>query len=117
MNKRGIILSLLAIIFVGNALCEMTKIPVSEDVYINLGTGNEQVYNQTERLLCSVNVTEMNGTKVSSYPGAPVIQFDISGLNITNDDVAILALKAAPMDRSNKRFCSGGFAVDRLGMG
>ena len=98
MNKRGIILLLLAMIFVGNALCEMTKIPVSEDVYINLGTGNEQVYNQTDRLLCSVNVTEMNGTKVSSYPGAPVIQFDISGLNITNDDVAILALKAAPME-------------------
>jgi len=99
MYERGIILSLLAIILVGNAFCEMTKIPVSEDVYINLGTGNEQVYNQTDRLLCSVNVTDMKGAKVSSYPGAPVIQFNISGLNITKDDVAILALKAEPMER------------------
>jgi hypothetical protein len=98
MYKRGIILSLLAIILVGNALCEMTKIPVSEDAYINLGTGNQQVYNQTDLLICSVNVTYMNGTKISSNYRDPVIQFDISGLNITNDDVAILALKAAPMD-------------------
>ena len=54
MYKRGIILSLLATILVGNALCEMTKIPVSEDVYINLGTGNEQVYqpNRSPSLFC-----------------------------------------------------------------
>ena len=39
-------------------------------------------------------MAEVNNTSVSSYPGVPVIQFDISSLNITDDDVAILVLKA-----------------------
>ena len=72
----------------------MTNIPASQDVYISLGTGNELVYNQTDTLFCGINVTEVNNTSVRSYPGVPVIQFDISGVNITDDDVAILVLKA-----------------------
>jgi hypothetical protein len=53
------------------------------------------VYNQTDILLCGNNVTRVNNSSVSNYPGVPVIQFDISGLNITDNDVAILVLKAA----------------------
>jgi len=95
MPRRGIILLLLAIILAGNAESTVTNIPASQDVYISMGTGNELVYNQTDTLFCGINVTEVNNTSVSSYPGVPVIQFDISGLNITDDDVAILVLKAS----------------------
>jgi hypothetical protein len=81
--------------FAGNAEGTVTNIPASQDVYISMGTGNALVYNQTDTLFCGINVTEVNNTSVSSYPGVPVIQFDISGINITDDDVAILVLKAA----------------------
>ena len=95
MDRRGIILLMLAIVFAGSAQCMATNIPASQNVYISLGTGNEMVYNQTGVLLCGINVTEANNTSVSNYPGVPVIQFDISSLNITDNDVAILVLKAA----------------------
>lgn len=97
MDRRGIILLLLAIVLAGSAQCVATNIPAAQDVYISLGTGNEMVFNQTEILLCGINVTEVNNISVSNYPGVPVIQFDISGLNITDNDVAILVLKAADM--------------------
>ena len=94
MHRRGIILLLLAIMLAGNAESTVTNIPASQDVYISLGTGNEMVYNQTDTLSCGINVTIVNNTSMRNYPGVPVIQFDISGLNITDDDVAILVLKA-----------------------
>ncbi len=101
MLKRGIMLLLLAAILAGNALCnaesDVTTIAASEDVYISMGDNRVSVYNQTEMLLCAVDVKEGNGTEMVRYPGAPVIQFDISGLNITDNDVAILVLKAASM--------------------
>jgi hypothetical protein len=62
-----------------------------------MGENRVSVYNQTETLLCAVNVAQGNKTETTSYPGAPVIQFNISGLNITDDDVAVLVLKAASM--------------------
>ncbi len=95
MNRRGIILLLLAIVLAGSAQCVSTNIPAAQDVYISLGTGDEMVYNQTDTLLCGINVTLVNNTSVSKYPGVPIIQFDISGINITDNDVAILVLKAA----------------------
>ncbi len=101
MDRRGIILLLLAIMLAGSAQGTSTNIPAAQDVYISLGTGNEMVYNQTDTLLCSINVTEINNTSVSNYPGDPIIQFDISGINITDDDVAILVLKAAAILQPN----------------
>lgn len=95
MNRRGIILLLLAIVLAGSAQCVATNIPAAQDVYISMGTGDDMVYNQTDTLLCGINVTRVNNTSVSKYPGAPIIQFDISGINITDNDVAILVLKAA----------------------
>jgi hypothetical protein len=94
MHRRGIILLLLALMLAGNAQGTVTNIPASQDVYISMGTRNESVYYQTDTLFCGINVAEINNTSVSSYPGVPVIQFDISSLNITDDDVAILVLKA-----------------------
>jgi hypothetical protein len=105
MLKRGIILLLLATLLAGNALCnaesDVTTITASEDVYISMGENIVSVYNQTKMLLCAVDVKEGNGAEMVRYPGAPVIQFDISGLNLTDNDVAILVLKAASMQTQN----------------
>jgi hypothetical protein len=101
MHRRGIIISLLAIMLVGQALCEVVRIPASQDVHMSFGTGNDFVYNQTQILVCAINVTDINGTRLSSYPGDPIIQFDISGLNIDDNDVAVLVLKVALIQRQN----------------
>ncbi len=111
MHRRGIILLLLAIMLAGSAQCTVANIPASQDVYISLGTGNERVYNQTDILFCGINVTSVNNTSVSSYPGDPVIQFDISGLNVTDDDVAILVLKAASIRRPDSSYLVALFTI------
>jgi hypothetical protein len=81
----------------GDEKGDMTAIAASQDVYISMGENRVSVYNQTETLLCAVDVADGNRTEATSYPGAPVIQFNISGLNITDNDVAVLVLKAASM--------------------
>jgi len=105
MLRRGIMLLLLAVFLAGNALCNepsnVTAIPASQDVYISMGENRVSVYNQTDMLLCAVDVADGNNTEMISYPGAPVVQFDISGLNITDNDVAILVLKAASIQTQN----------------
>lgn len=78
----------------GNAQSDLTYIPACQDVYISMGTNNVTVFNQTDVLLCAVNVAGGNGTENVSYPGCPVVQFDISGCNITDDDAVVLLLKA-----------------------
>jgi len=101
--RRGLILLLLAAILAGSAQGEdaaksdMTAIPASQDVYISMGGNRVSVYNQTETLLCAVDVANGKQTEITSYPGAPVIQFNISGINITDNDVAVLVLRAASM--------------------
>jgi len=100
MMKMLIVLSLLALILVGNSMGQLAQIPASKDVYIGLGTENQRVYNQSDLLICAVNVTDINGSKVSTYPGAPLIQFDISNINVTREDIAILVLKAASIKKS-----------------
>lgn len=100
MFRRGTIIILLAAAFVfsgcpiGNAQSDPICIPASQDVYIGMGASNVTVFNQTDLLLCAVNVSEGNGTKRVSYPGCPVVQFNLSGCNITDDDVVVLLLKA-----------------------
>jgi hypothetical protein len=103
MHSRGIILLLLATMLAGNALGnaegDATTIPASQDVYISMGENRVSVYNQSEILLCAINVTDGNQTERISYPGAPAVQFDISSLNITDNDVAVLVLKAASIQK------------------
>jgi hypothetical protein len=103
MLRRGIIFLLLATLLTGSALCnapeDVTIITASQDVYISMGENRVSVYNQTEMLLCAVDVTDGNETEMISYPGAPVVQFNISSLNITDNDVAVLVLKAASMQK------------------
>ena len=103
MLRRGIMLLLLATLLacsaLGNAQSDVTTIKASQDVYISMGENRVSVNNQTEILLCAVNVTGYNETKMVRYPGAPVVQFDISSFNITDNDVAVLVLKAASMQK------------------
>ena len=96
---RGMVLLLLAAVLAGQAQGNLTVIPASEDVYINMGENSLSVFNQSNFLLCSIDVlennqTEDNLTREVSYPGAPVIQFAISDLNLSQDDMAVLLLKA-----------------------
>ena len=96
---RGMVLLLLAAVLAGQAQGDLTVIPATEDVYINMGENNLSVFNQSDFLLCSIDVVDANQTGVNqsrefSYPGAPVIQFDISDLNLSQDDMAVLLLKA-----------------------
>ena len=110
MHSRRITLLLLASLLASNALCnalsDVTTIPASQDVYISMGGNRVSVYNQTDFLLCAVNVTEGNETNDISYPGSPVVQFDISSLNFTDNDVAVLVLKAAPIQTQNDPVCA-----------
>ena len=100
MLKRGTAILILAAVLVlagevlGNAQNDVTYIPASQDVYLSMGTDRVTVFNQSDILLCAVNVSETNGTLDISDPGCPVIQFDISGQNITDDDMAVMLLKA-----------------------
>jgi hypothetical protein len=94
---------LLAAVIAVCGQCQATEIPASQDVYVSLGTGNETVYNQSDTLLCATYVPDANNTTLNSYPGVPLIQFNLSGIDIADDDIAILVLKAASvrqMDRS-----------------
>lgn len=104
MNRRGIILMLLAMVFAGSGQSLAAEVPASQDVYVSLGTGNETIYNQTETLLCAINVPYANNATGKKYTGVPIIQFNLSDINITDDDVAILVLKAVSVrltDRSS----------------
>ena len=96
---RGMVLLLLAAVLAGQAQGNLTVIPASEDVYINMGENSLSVFNQSDFLLCSIDVVENNQTgdnltREISYPGVPAIQFDISDINLSQDDMAVLLLKA-----------------------
>ena len=95
---RGMVLLLLAAVLAGQGQGELTVIPASEDVYLNMGEERVSVFNQSDSLLCAINVTENymieNLTREISYPGAPAVQFNISGQNLSGDDMAVLLLKA-----------------------
>lgn len=94
---RGMMLLLLAAILAGQAAGDVTVIPASEDVYISMGESRVSVFNESDVLLCAVNVTADNLTRNVSYPGSPVISFNITELNLSEDDMAVLLLKAESM--------------------
>lgn len=96
MYNKLLFLTALAIIMVGAASGDMTKIPASQDIYFNLAS--EQVFNKTDVLRCEVGVIDVNGSKEESFSGVPMIQFDISDLNMTDNDIGVLVLKAASVE-------------------
>ncbi|MFB3765709.1 MAG: hypothetical protein ACE14P_10760 [Methanotrichaceae archaeon] len=100
MHNKLIFLAVLALMIVGTALCELsevTKIPASQDVDIYFGD-RENVYN-ADSLMCEINVTDINGSRKTNYFGAPMIQFNASGIKITEDDIGILVLKTASIKK------------------
>ena len=103
MSRRGIILMLLAMALAGSGQCTAIEIAASQDVYVSLG----QEVNSTPPERYSALCHHCAGCKqyhTEQLSRVPVIQFNLSGINITGDDVAILVLKAASvrqMDRSS----------------
>jgi hypothetical protein len=98
VNNRLICLSVLALMIVGTASCEpyeVVKIPASQDVSIDT---NKEAVNNTNVLRCEVNVTDTSGTRVSNYSGIPMVRFNISNLEMTDNDIGILVLKAASIE-------------------
>ena len=101
MDNRWVFLTVLALMIVGTAFCEIsevTKIPASQDVYF--GMDKEGVYN-TDTLRCAVDVMDENGSKVNIYSGVPMIQFNISSIKMTESDIGILVLKAASIKKQS----------------
>lgn len=96
MYNRLIFLAAIAIMLIGAASSEMIKIPASQDIFFDLG--NEQVFNNTDILRCEVDYTGANTSEDGKYTGVPMIQFDISNLNMTDSDIGILVLKATSVE-------------------
>jgi len=88
---RWIILVALIFLLLGSGTCEVAKIYASQDVYFSLQS--EKVFSNDTLLRCEVNVSRENGQNIE-YPGVPMVQFNISGLKIGEDDIGILVLKA-----------------------
>jgi hypothetical protein len=75
------------------APCHMTVIPAVEDLYANLE--REKVYNDNH-LVCEYS---MGGElEEDEYPKVVMVQFDISDLEMAEDDVVVLVLKAESME-------------------
>lgn len=91
IHKTQILLvSLVLICAVSAGLSDVTKIPATKAIYIDME--NLQVHNNTSILKCDVQM----GAKPIS---ATIIQFNISALNISNGDIGILALKVADVSK------------------
>jgi|GEM_PF-4046125 len=77
------------IVFSGMGLCETAKVPASADLYVNL---KSLVTYNSDVLRCdtgSGNVTNFTA-----------VQFDISGLNLSDSEIALLTLKASSMQKA-----------------
>ncbi|MHC1631061.1 MAG: hypothetical protein ACXQT4_02020 [Methanotrichaceae archaeon] len=86
MNWKFVFLVLLASVGLVNAgSCNLTVLPAVEDVYIDFG--NEEVYD-TGLLRCEMG--QINET----WPVTPLIKFNVSGINVSENDIGILVLKA-----------------------
>jgi hypothetical protein len=91
-------LTALIFLLLGSGACEVTKIYTSQDVYFSLES--EKVFSHDTLLRCEVNVTG-EGAQNVTYPGVPMVQFNISGLKIGEDDIGILVLKAESMKKDD----------------
>jgi len=74
--------------------CSMTVLPAVEDLYANVEKG--KVYN-SDHLVCEY----LTGWEYEddSYPEVVMVQFDISDLEMEEDDVGVLVLKAESMEK------------------
>ena len=74
---------------VAEATCPMTVIPADEDLYANLEWG--KVYND-DHLVCEYSMA--GELEEDDYTTVAMVQFDISDLEMVEDDVGVLVLKA-----------------------
>jgi hypothetical protein len=74
--------------------CPMIIVPVVEDLYVDLAEA--MVYND-DHLVCEYLMG--NRYNEDEFPGMVMIQFDISDIEIQEDDVAILVLKAESIEK------------------
>jgi len=76
------------------APCSMTVVPAVEDLYVDME--EEMVYND-DHLVCEY--LKGDRYKEDKFPGMVMVQFDISDLDIQEDDVTILVLKAESIEK------------------
>ncbi len=72
----------------------MTVLPAVADVYVNLT--EEMVYNEAQ-LVSQYLMGDQSGEE--DFPGVVMVQFDLSGLSVGDDDVAVLVLKAESVEK------------------
>ncbi|HWQ20603.1 MAG TPA: hypothetical protein VN455_12545 [Methanotrichaceae archaeon] len=77
------------IVLSGMGLCETAKMPASADLYVNL---KSLVTYNSDVLRCD--------TGCGNVTNFTAVQFDISGLNLSDSDIALLTLKASSMQKS-----------------
>jgi hypothetical protein len=77
-----------------SALRSMTVVHAVEDVYVDLT--EENVYND-DHLVCEYLMGDLYGD--DEFPGIVMVQFDISDLEIREDDVGVLVLKAESIEK------------------
>lgn len=77
-----------------SALRSMTVVHAVEDVYVDLT--EENVYND-DHLVCEYLMGGRYGD--DEFPGMVMVQFDISDLEIQEDDVGVLVLKAELIEK------------------
>ena len=76
------------------ALRSMTIVHAAEDLYVDLT--EEGVYND-DHLVCEYLMGDWYGEE--EFPGVVMVQFDISDLEMCEDDVGVLALKAESIEK------------------
>lgn len=95
MHKTPILLVLLILVGVtSTGFGDTTKIPASKAIYMDMKT--LQVQNNTSILKCEMQTGENESNLTAS-----IIQFNISGLNISDTDIGILVLKVANVTKSS----------------
>jgi len=95
MHKTPILLTFLVLtVVLSTGLCDIVKIPASKAIYIDMDS--LQVHNNTSIIKCAVQTDEKAGNISAS-----MIQFNISGLNISDSDIGILVLKVAEVSKQS----------------
>lgn len=92
MQNKLIILALL-FVMTGTGMGALAEVPATEDIYIDLE--KEQLYN-SDMLKCGYYDDDGDN---STDPNVSLVQFDISGLNVGEDDLALLLLKANSVEK------------------
>ncbi len=74
----------------------MKVLPAIEDLYVNL-TEEGLVFND-DRLICEYLMGDAH--REEEFPGMVMVQFDVSDLEIREDEVAVLLLKAESIEKA-----------------